>query len=75
MCAALPAQVVSLETETAFVDIGQTQLEVGRRLLPQARTGDWVLVHAGQMISLLSPKEAAEIRELLQEVSEIEMAV
>ena len=72
MCAALPAQVVSLETNTAFVDVGQAQLEVGRWLLPQARPGDWVLVHAGQMISKLSPEEAAEIRGLLQDLTEVE---
>ena len=68
MCVSLPAQVLSLENDTAIVTTGASQIEVGRKLVPEAGPGDWVLVNAGQMVSLILAEEADAIRELLREV-------
>jgi len=68
MCAALPAQIVDLTGETALVDFGSSRRSVGRRLAPQARPGDWVLINAGQIVGIVSPDEAAAIQDLLRDV-------
>jgi hydrogenase assembly chaperone HypC/HupF len=68
MCVSLPAQIVEAAADTALVDLGTTQQRVGRLLVPAARRGDWVLVNAGQIVAVISPDEAVEIRELLREV-------
>jgi hydrogenase assembly chaperone HypC/HupF len=68
MCVSLPAQVIRLAPDTAVVAFGKTQVEVGRRLLPEARPGDWVLVNVGQMVSRVAPEEVEAIRELLQAI-------
>lgn len=68
MCASLPAQIVALHPETALVTTGQASFAVGRQLAPEAQPGDWVLVNAGQIVSQITPEEAAAIRELLREI-------
>ena len=68
MCVSLPAQVLSLTNTTAVVTTGASQIEVGRHLAPEAGPGDWVLVNAGQMVSVILAEEADAIRELLREV-------
>jgi len=68
MCASLPAQVVALHPATALVTTGQSPFIVGRQLTPEVQPGDWVLVNAGQIVSQITPEEAAAIRELLREI-------
>ncbi|MEW5989128.1 MAG: HypC/HybG/HupF family hydrogenase formation chaperone [Chloroflexota bacterium] len=68
MCLSLPAQILAIQADTAIVAAGSTRLEVGRRLLPEARPGDWVLIHTGQIISQISAEEAVIIQELIQEI-------
>ena len=72
MCVSLPARVLTLAGNTAFVAVGQNELEVGRVLLPESRPGDWVLVNAGQMISTVAPEEVEALRELLAEMESLE---
>lgn len=69
MCVSLPVQIVKVKTETALVSDGQKQFDVGRRLLPDVQIGDWVLVYAGQIVSVIDPEEAQAIRELLNEIT------
>ncbi len=68
MCLALPGQILEVTGETAYVDFGSTRQQVGRQLVPAAGRGDWVLVNTGQIISLITPDEAAAIRDLLREI-------
>ena len=42
--------------------------EVVLSLVPDAKVGDWVLVHAGHAIAVLDEAEARETYELLKEV-------
>lgn len=61
MCLALPAQVVHLgdDTETAIVDLGGVRKTISVALVPEARVGDYVIVHVGHAIGLVDPDEAA----------------
>jgi len=69
MCAAMPAQVITIKGDTATVALGGRRLTVGRRLLPKAQPGDWALVHAGQLVSLLPSEDALALQDLLRELS------
>jgi len=61
MCLALPALVVALEDgDLAVVDLGGVRQSVNVALVPQARVGDYVIVHVGHAIGLLDPEEAAQ---------------
>jgi hydrogenase expression/formation protein HypC len=68
MCLAVPAKIESIEGERAVVSLGATRTEALLSLVPQAKVGDWILLHAGFAISLLDEKEALETYELLQSI-------
>jgi len=48
--------------------------EVSLMLVPEARTGDWVLVHAGYAIGIVDQEEAQRTLELLRELASEEPA-
>jgi hydrogenase assembly chaperone HypC/HupF len=68
MCVSFPVQVIQIGSHSAIVSDGQKQFEVGCSLLLDAQAGDWVLVHAGQMVSRITAEEAQAIRELMDEI-------
>lgn len=75
MCLAVPGKVVQwLEAEPPFrrasVQFGQVRREVSMECVPAARTGDYVLVHAGIAISTVDPEEARRMLELLEELAQ-----
>ncbi len=72
MCLAVPGQIKSIEGETALVDIAGNGIRAMIALVPEASVGDWVLVHAGLAVTLLSEEEARETLELMQEKYSIE---
>ena len=71
MCIAIPGKVTSLLDEyTAIVDFGGVERQVKLDLLgdcDDALLGQYVLVHVGYAISLLSEEEGKETLELLGE--------
>ncbi len=60
MCLAVPSKVVSVDEKhfTAEVDVLGNTKKVGIVLIPGVHIGDWILVHAGQAISIVSDEEA-----------------
>lgn len=67
MCLAIPARVLEITGKEAKVDFGGVQRNV-RIDLVKARTGDYVLVHAGYAIEVMDEKEARETLKLLEEI-------
>ncbi|MBS3733636.1 MAG: HypC/HybG/HupF family hydrogenase formation chaperone [Phycisphaerae bacterium] len=65
MCLAIPAQIETIDAQRAHVALAGSRTEVSLALVPEAREGDWVLVHAGLAINVLDPDEARETYELL----------
>lgn len=61
MCLGTLAQILSIEEtkilRPALVAVGRVQHEVSVICLPDAKPGDYVLVHAGMGISLLSEED------------------
>ncbi len=71
MCLGIPAQIVSLgEGPRAEVEIGGIQREVDLTLVPEARVGDYVLVHVGYAIQRIDEDEARETLSLLRQMAE-----
>ena len=69
MCLALPALVVALQPdEQALVDLGGVRKSVNVALVPEARVGDYVIVHVGHAIGLLDPEEAQRTLALFAEM-------
>ncbi len=69
MCLALPARVVELlPQDTALVELGGVRKPVSIALVPEARVGDYVIVHVGHAIGLLDPEEAERTLALFAEL-------
>lgn len=70
MCLAIPAKVVRIEAERAWVSIAGVEREASLILTPEAKLGDYVILHAGFAIQILDPKDAEETLRLIEEISE-----
>lgn len=70
MCMAIPARVLEVNGERAYVAGAQQRMEVGRALAPELDVGDWVLVNSGQIVTRLTPDEAEAIRQVIRELQE-----
>ncbi len=76
MCLAVPGKLLSIAGEdplarTGKVSFGGILKEVNLTCVPEAKVGDYVIVHAGLAISVLDEEEAARTLEYLQEIQEI----
>jgi hydrogenase expression/formation protein HypC len=70
MCLAIPALIKSIKDYQAVVDIEGVTREVSIQLTPEAKVGDYVLLHTGYAISVINATEAEETLKLLKELSE-----
>jgi hydrogenase expression/formation protein HypC len=70
MCLAIPALITSIEGKEAEAEIGGITRRISLWLTPEAKVGDYVLVHTGYAINVLDQKEAEETLEILREIAE-----
>jgi len=70
MCLAIPARIVELQDDKAVVDAMGNRFKAKTTLLPQAKLGDLVLVHAGFAISSVDEEEAKKTWQLIAEINE-----
>jgi hydrogenase expression/formation protein HypC len=81
MCLAVPGKIVGIKTSESAdatgaigtVDFQGSQLDVSLAFVPEAKLGDWVLVHAGFALNVLDEQEAAETWKYLDEAELAEM--
>ncbi len=66
MCLALPVRLEEVNDGTAQASLGAATLRLSLALTPDARPGDWVLVHAGFAIQVLSEEDAMETWDALE---------
>ena len=74
MCLALPGRIESLDEEPTelrmgWVRFGTVRREVCLAYVPEAKEGDWVIVHVGFAIQRLDEDAARETLRLLEEAS------
>ena len=76
MCLAVPGKIVEIKEseglQMAKVDFGGIFREACLDYVPEAKVGDYCVIHVGFAISLLSEQEAMETLELLKQISNIE---
>lgn len=74
MCLGIPGKIISIYedhgTKMAKVDFGGVTREVCIEVIPEAKPGDWTIIHAGFALNLLSEEEAQETLDILQQMAE-----
>ncbi len=69
MCLAIPSKIISINQDTAVIDVFGARKDVSIMLLPEPpRIGDFVLVHAGFAIQSITA-EAVQSGEVMHEFS------
>jgi len=72
MCLAIPAKVKSIDGVEAEVEVGGVSRKASIVLTPEAKVGDYVLLHTGYSINVIDEEEAQETLKIFQEIAEIE---
>lgn len=74
MCLAVPVLIKSIEGKEAEAEVGGITRRISLWLTPEARVGDYVLVHTGYAIDVLDQEQAEETLSILREIAEAEEA-
>jgi len=74
MCLAIPVLIKSIEGKEAEAEVGGITRRISLWLTPEAKVGDYVLVHTGYAINVLDQGQAEETLALLKEIAEAEEA-
>lgn len=69
MCLAIPMKVVEADGPFGKVEVEGVRRKVSFQLLPEAKVGDYVLVHAGFAIERINEEEARRTLQLLAELA------
>jgi len=70
MCLAVPARIVELDGDKAVVDAMGNRWNTKTSLLPGARLGDLVLIHAGFAIGFVDEEEAKKTWQLFAQIND-----
>jgi len=68
MCLAIPVLIKSIKDKEAEVEIGGISRKISLWLTPEAKVGEYVLVHTGYAINVLDQREAEETLSLLEQI-------
>ena len=71
MCLAVPGKIVEMDDAVGILDVRGNRLRAGLALVPDARVGDWVLLHAGFAITKITADDAAETNALFDEMERL----
>jgi hydrogenase expression/formation protein HypC len=69
MCLAIPMRLVQRNEFIGTAELEGVRREIGLALCPEARVGDFVLVHAGFAIGTLDAEEAEATLAVLEHIS------
>ena len=71
MCLAVPVRIVSIDGKEAETEIAGVRRRVSIALTPEAKIGDYVLLHTGYAIGVVDEAEAEETLKLLEEIASL----
>jgi len=76
MCLAVPGKIVSIEgtdplLRSGKVDFAGVVKQINLAYVPEARIGDYVLVHVGFAITTVDEQEAQQVFEYLRQMDEL----
>ncbi len=76
MCLGIPGKITKIYERNEFlmgkIDFGGVSREVCLAYVPEAKVGDYALIHVGFAISLLDEEEAQETLKLIKDVVDFE---
>ncbi len=76
MCLGVPGKIIEIHTTGAMrmakVDFGGVVREACIETLPEAKIGDYTIVHAGFALNLLSEEEANLTLDALREIADLQ---
>ncbi|MEJ2246174.1 MAG: HypC/HybG/HupF family hydrogenase formation chaperone [Acidobacteriota bacterium] len=77
MCLAVPGKVVSIEDSDPLfrkgkVDFAGIVKQVNLAYVPEVKTGDYVLVHAGFAIGVIDEAQAGQVFDFFRKMDELE---
>ncbi|NOX38747.1 MAG: HypC/HybG/HupF family hydrogenase formation chaperone [Calditrichaeota bacterium] len=77
MCLAVPGKIESIQGDdpvfrTGKVNFGGIVKEVNLAYVPEAKVGDYVMVHVGFAISVVDEQEARQVFEYLKQISALD---
>ena len=70
MCLAVPMKILDRGEQRGVVEIGGARREIMLTLTPEAKTGDFVIVHAGYALEVLDEQEAQRTLDLIRLLGE-----
>jgi len=68
MCLGVVGRIDEISGETATAEILGVRRDISIVLVPEAKIGDYVMIHAGFAINLMDEKDARETEEMIIEV-------
>ncbi len=73
MCLGIPGEILETHADVGGLRVGTVRFggaerQVCLEYVPEARVGDFVIVHVGVAISVLSPEDAEEVFRYLEEL-------
>jgi len=76
MCLAVPGKILSISGEdplarTGKIDFGGIHKQASLAYVPEAKIGDYVIVHVGFAISLVDEEEALKVFDYLRQMDEL----
>jgi hydrogenase expression/formation protein HypC len=71
MCLAIPVKIVYINGDEAETEIGGVRRRVSIAFTPEAKVGDYVLLHTGYAIGIVDEAEAEETLKLLEEIASL----
>lgn len=76
MCLAVPGKVVSIEGDDPILRAGKVNFggvikRVNLSYVPEAKAGDYVIVHVGFALSIVDEEEAKKVFEYLKTIGEL----
>ena len=75
MCLGIPGKIIEITDgliRSCKVDFGGVLREACVETIPDAKIGDYVLVHAGFVLNVISEQDAQETLELLEQLMAID---
>jgi hydrogenase expression/formation protein HypC len=76
MCLAVPGKIVSIEGEDPVLRCGRVDFsgivkQINLAYVPEAKIGDYVLVHVGFAINTIDEEEAKQVFEYLRQMGDL----
>ncbi len=78
MCLSIPGKLESIESQldeifrVGKVSFGEIKKDINLSMVPDAKVGDYVLVHVGVAISIVDEDEAKRTFDLLLQMGEVD---